>query len=67
MMAHELIDEPKMKAWIEQFADPEFARELAQFISDYHVVGPGVAGIHVVDALEGCAATLRAIGWGNEE
>jgi len=66
MPKDELADNPAMLAWIETFADKEFARELIQFIEDYGVVGPGVAGIYVVDALEGVAGVLREMGWSRD-
>ena len=63
----ELANNPAMLAWIETFADKEFAVELCQFIEDYGVVGPGVAGVNVVEGLEGIAGVLREMGWGNDQ
>jgi len=67
MPKDDLANDPAMLAWIETFADKEFARELCQFIEDYGVVGPGVAGIYVVEALQGMANVLRELGWGNDK
>ena len=66
MPKDELANDPAMLAWIETFGDKEFARELVQFIEDYGVVGSGVAGIYVVDALEGVARVLREMGWSKD-
>lgn len=65
-MANELEGHPKMRTFIETFAEEEFARELCRFIEDYSIIGPGIAGTHVVEGLEGVARILRELGWAQE-
>lgn len=55
-----------MRTFIETFAEEEFARELCRFIEDYSIIGPGIAGTHVVEGLEGVARILRELGWAQE-
>ena len=62
----DLLDNPTMKAFIDGFPDKQFVTELVEFIDNYHVIGPGVAGVHVVEGLEGVAGMLRGLGWGGD-
>jgi hypothetical protein len=67
MPRNDLAYQPAMQQWIDTLTDQEFALALCAFIDDYAVVGPGVAGAHVVDALEGVAQVLRQLGWSEEK